>query len=101
MNSLTFKIPDYNLGDDVKPTICFVTMCKNEEHCIIDTLESVYRYIDAWVVQDTGSTDSTCKIVSDFFEEKGISGELYCEEWKGFGYNKTKEMEENLIKDYV
>jgi hypothetical protein len=22
-----------------KPTICFATMCKNEEHCIRDTLE--------------------------------------------------------------
>ena len=25
-----------------KHTICFATMCKNEEHCIRDTLESVY-----------------------------------------------------------
>jgi len=26
-----------------KPTICFATMCKNEEHCIQETLESVYK----------------------------------------------------------
>ena len=76
-----------------KPTICFATMCKNEEHCIRDTLESVYKYIDTWVVHDTGSTDNTCKIVTEFFEEKGISGELYCEEWQGFDYNKTKMFE--------
>ena len=73
-----------------KPTICFATMCKNEEHCIKNTLESVYKYIDTWVVHDTGSTDNTCKIVTDFFEEKGISGELFVGEWKGFDYNKTQ-----------
>jgi len=85
-----------------KPTICFATMCKNEEHCIRDTLESVYKYIDTWVVHDTGSTDNTCKIVTEFFEEKGISGELYCEEWQGFDYNKTKMFERCYGKsDYV
>tara|TARA_Y100000816_G_C26106476_1_gene588211 strand:+ start:3899 stop:5125 length:1227 start_codon:yes stop_codon:yes gene_type:complete len=114
MCSLTFKIPHNNseelsienkkeeLIKYVKPTLCFATMCKNEEHCIRETLESIYKYIDTWVVHDTGSTDRTCKIVSDFFEEKGISGELYCEEWKGFDYNKTKMFERCYNKcDYI
>jgi len=73
-----------------EPTICFATMCKNEEHCIRETLESVYKYIDYWVVCDTGSTDNTCKIVQDFFKEKNIPGELYIDEWQGFDINKTK-----------
>ena len=73
-----------------KKTICFATMCKNEEHCIKETLESIYKYIDTWVVHDTGSTDNTCKIVTDFFQEKGISGELFIDEWKGFDHNKTQ-----------
>ena len=72
-----------------KKTICFATMCKNEEHCIREALESVYKYITTWVVHDTGSTDNTCKIVRDFFEEKGIPGELFIDEWHGMGYNKT------------
>ena len=72
-----------------KKTICFATMCKNEEHCIEETLESVYKYIDTWVVHDTGSTDNTCQIVTDFFEKKGISGELFIDDWKGFDFNKT------------
>jgi branched-subunit amino acid transport protein AzlD len=85
-----------------KQTICFATMCKNEEHCIRDTLESVYKYIDTWVVHDTGSTDNTCKIVTEFFEEKGISGELYYEQWKSFDYNKTKMFERCYGKsDYI
>jgi hypothetical protein len=85
-----------------RPTIVFATMCKNEEHCIRDTLESVYKYIDTWVVHDTGSTDNTCNIITDFFKEKGIPGELYCEEWKGFDYNKTKMFEKCYKKsDYI
>ena len=62
MSSITLKIDesDYNNSSGnvdientkediikyVKPTLCFATMCKNEEHCIIETLESVYKYID-------------------------------------------------------
>jgi hypothetical protein len=71
------------------PTICFITMCKNEEHCIKTTLESVYKYIDYWIVCDTGSQDNTCNIVKNFFKEKNIPGELFVDEWKGFDKNKT------------
>lgn len=63
-------------------TICFATMCKNEEHCIKETLESIYKYIDTSVVCDTGSTDKTCEIVKDFFKEKNIKGELFIDELK-------------------
>lgn len=73
-----------------KPTICFATMCKNEEHCIKETLESIYKYIDYWIVSDTGSTDNTCQIIQDFFREKNIPGELHHDEWVSFDSNKTK-----------
>lgn len=85
-----------------KKTICFATMCKNEAHCIRETLESVYKYIDTWVVHDTGSTDETCKIVEDFFKEKNIPGELFVGEWVGFDYNKTLLFERCYGKsDYI
>ena len=84
------------------PTICFATMCKNEEHCIQNTLESVYKHIDYWVVCDTGSTDRTCEIVKNFFEEKGIPGELHVDEWVNFDHNKTLMMKRAKDKaDYV
>jgi glycosyltransferase involved in cell wall biosynthesis len=84
------------------PTMCFATMCKNEEHCIKDTLESVYRYIDYWVVCDTGSTDRTKDIVREFFAEKGIPGELVEHEWIGFDHNKSLMMGAAYGKsDYV
>ena len=85
-----------------KPTICFATMCKNEEECIKDTLESVYKYIDYWIVCDTGSTDKTCEIVTEFFKEKNIPGELFHHEWIGFDVNKSKMYELCYKKtDYV
>jgi len=84
------------------PTMCFATMCKNEEHCIQNTLESVYKHIDYWIVCDTGSTDRTCEIVKNFFEEKGIPGELHVDNWVGFDHNKTLMMKRAKDKaDYV
>jgi glycosyltransferase involved in cell wall biosynthesis len=85
-----------------KPTLCFATMCKNEEHCIKDTLEGVYKFIDYWVVCDTGSTDRTVEIILEFFSEKKIPGELHVDEWVGFDHNKTLMMKRAKDKtDYV
>lgn len=62
---------------------------KNESHIIHESLESVYKYIDYWVISDTGSTDGTQEIIKKFFAEKGIPGELHQDEWKGFGHNRS------------
>ena len=87
---------------DKKPTIVFATMCKNEEHCIQKTLESVYKSIDYWIVCDTGSTDRTCDIVRDFFKEKNIPGELFVDKWEGFDKNKCLMMARAKDKaDYI
>ena len=87
---------------DNSVSICFVTMCKNEEHCIKNTLESVYKHIDYWIVCDTGSNDKTCEIVTEFFKEKNIPGELFVDEWKGFDKNKSLMFERAYNKtDYV
>lgn len=62
---------------------------KNESHIIHECLNSIYKYVDYWVVSDTGSTDGTQDIIKNFFKEKGIPGELHQDEWKGFGHNRT------------
>jgi glycosyltransferase involved in cell wall biosynthesis len=97
------KIEQGEQGEEkTKKTISFITMCKNEEHCILKTLESVYSFIDYWIVCDTGSTDRTCEIVTEFFKEKNIPGELFIDEWKGFDKNKTLMFERAYNKtDYV
>ena len=45
---------------------------------IESTLENLCFYIpfDYWVICDTGSSDNTQFIIRDFFQNKGISGEL-------------------------
>jgi len=62
---------------------------KNESHIILECLNSAYKYIDYWVICDTGSTDNTKEIITNFFKEKGIPGEIHDHEWKNFGHNRT------------
>ena len=73
-----------------KCKIVMTAMFKNEASVTKKMLESCYKYIDFWVVQDNGSTDGTDKIVKDFFAEKNIPGHYYQVEegWVGFGWNR-------------
>ena len=73
----------------MKPKITLCMIVKNETHIIHECLESVAPYIDYWVISDTGSTDGTQELITKFFEEKGIPGELHQDEWKGFGHNRS------------
>jgi glycosyltransferase involved in cell wall biosynthesis len=85
-----------------RPTICLALICKDEESCIENALESVYRNIDYWVICDTGSTDRTKEIIKNFFDEKGIPGELHEDEWIAFDKNKTLMMQRAFNKaDYI
>jgi glycosyltransferase involved in cell wall biosynthesis len=64
---------------------------KNESHIINNTLEKLCNKIkfDYWVICDTGSTDNTPEIITNFFLKKNIKGELYCDAWKNFAHNRT------------
>jgi len=69
-------------------TLCMIV--KNETKMLKECLDSVYKYIDYWVINDNGSTDGTQQFVKDYFAEKGIPGELNEVEWKGFGETRTE-----------
>ena len=71
-------------------TVCLSMIVKNETHIIHECLESVYKYIDYWVIVDTGSTDGTQELIKQFFADKGIPGELHERPWLGFGHNRTE-----------
>ena len=71
------------------PTICFACVCKNEEKCILTALKSVIDFIDYYIIVDTGSTDNTIQVITDFFKNTKIKGEIHTDEWKNFGHNKT------------
>jgi len=74
----------------MKPTITLCMIVKNETHVILRCLESVYKYIDRYDITDTGSTDGTQDMIRDFFAKKGIPGEIYQSDWKGFGDHAGK-----------
>jgi tetratricopeptide (TPR) repeat protein len=89
---------------ETKPTICLNMIVKNEEHIIVSTLQNLCSYIkfDYWVISDTGSTDNTKQLIIDFFNEQNIPGELKCDEWKDFGYNRSTALEHAYNKtDYL
>lgn len=63
---------------------------KNESHIILECLNSISKYIDYWVIVDTGSTDNTKEIIQNFFKEKNIPGELHERPWMNFGHNRSE-----------
>ena len=71
-------------------TICLCMIVKNESNVILKCLDSISKYIEHWVICDTGSTDGTQDIIRNYFKDKKIDGELHETKWKDFGYNRTE-----------
>uniref|UniRef100_A0A6C0DTS7 Uncharacterized protein n=1 Tax=viral metagenome TaxID=1070528 RepID=A0A6C0DTS7_9ZZZZ len=85
-------------------TICLNMIVKDEEHVIGQTLENLVKHItfSYWVICDTGSTDKTREIITDFFKSKNIPGELLQHEWRDFGHNRTLALQGAYKKaDYI
>ena len=87
-----------------KPKILLNMIVKNESHIILEALTSVYKYLSYYVINDTGSTDNTKEIIKEFFDSKGIPGEIVEHEfrtckchgpeykkydWFHYGWNRT------------
>lgn len=72
-------------------SICLNMIVKNESAIIRSTLENLTTYVKFayWIICDTGSTDGTQDIIKNFFKEKNIPGELFQDEWKDFGHNRS------------
>ena len=101
-NSNNSKNSNNSNTNNIKKTICLNMIVKNEAHIITETLTNIYKYIDYWVISDTGSTDGTQDIITNFFKEKGIEGELVNHEWKNFGHNRSLALAAAYNKsDYV
>ena len=85
-------------------TICLNMIVKDESHIIMKTLNNLCNYIkfDYWVIVDTGSTDNTKEIITNFFKEKNIPGELHETAWQDFGFNRTDALNSAFNKaDYL
>jgi hypothetical protein len=51
---------------------------KDESHIIVETLKNVVEKIPitSWCISDTGFTDGTQELITEFFKSAGISGEI-------------------------
>ena len=62
---------------------------KNESKIIEETIDNISKYIDYWIISDTGSTDNTIELIKNKFIKLGIPGEIFCDKWEDFGTNRT------------
>ena len=87
LNSL-FNLPNLPTPK-VGVSLCLNMIVRNESKIITRLLTSVLPIIDTYVICDTGSTDDTVSIIKDFFNSRGIQGEVITEPFKNFGYNRS------------
>ena len=94
------KIIKQQKKEDLKKpqTICLNMIVKNEAHIIEELFSSISKYIDYYVISDTGSTDGTQQKIVEYFDKIGIKGEVVQNTWVcpskeinyfDFGYNRT------------
>ena len=100
--SPNFYIKENNIMNNKKIKIVMISMFKNESKTIGRMLESCYKYIDYWILQDNGSTDGTPDVVREFFKDKDIPGFIYEVEegWVGFGWNRNHLLQKCLNTDH-
>lgn len=85
-------------------TICLNMIVKNEAAIIAQTLDNILEHIpiDYWVIADTGSTDDTVAIITDFFYKRGIAGQIVQHAWQDFGHNRQLALDAAQgLSDYV
>lgn len=85
-------------------TICLNMIVKDEAHVIEETLKNILKYIQLsyYVISDTGSSDNTVEIIENFFLRHNIKGEIFHDQWKDFGHNRSLALDHAYNKsDYI
>lgn len=85
----SISYPSLTTTISLTPKLCLNMIVKNESRVIIRLLQSVCNIIDYYCICDTGSTDNTKELITQFFQEKGIPGKIIEEPFKDFGYNRS------------
>ena len=62
---------------------------KNESKIITRLLDSLANIIDCYCICDTGSTDNTRQIITEYFDSRNIPGTVIFEPFKNFEHNRT------------
>ena len=74
-----------------RQTVCLCMIVKNEHHILRRCLDSVRGLIDTWLIVDTGSTDGTQQLATEYFHD--LPGELVERPWRNFGHNRTESLQ--------
>uniref|UniRef100_A0A6C0AQD8 Glycosyltransferase 2-like domain-containing protein n=1 Tax=viral metagenome TaxID=1070528 RepID=A0A6C0AQD8_9ZZZZ len=84
------------------PTLCLNMIVKNESKIITRLFDSVSSIIDCYCICDTGSTDNTVELITNYFKEKNIPGKVVVEPFKNFCHNRNFALNAcNSMSDYV
>jgi tetratricopeptide (TPR) repeat protein len=82
--------------------ICLNMIVKNESKIILRLLESVISIIDCYCICDTGSSDNTIELITNYFNEKNISGIIFNEPFINFEYNRNIALQKCIdMSDYI
>jgi glycosyltransferase involved in cell wall biosynthesis len=69
-------------------TICLNMIVRNEAATIRRCLASVRRFVDTWVIVDTGSIDGTQEVIEHALGD--LPGALFERPWRDFGSNRSE-----------
>lgn len=72
------------------PKICLNMIVKNESKIITRLFDSVLPIIDTYCICDTGSTDNTIDLITNYFNNHNIPGKIIQVPFQDFAYNRTK-----------
>jgi len=84
------------------PTLCLNMIVKNESKIITRLLDSVSNFIDCYCICDTGSTDNTTELITEYFDSKNITGKIVFEPFKDFAHNRNFSLQSCIgMSDYI
>ena len=84
------------------PTLCLNMIVKNESKIITRLFDSVSSIIDCYCICDTGSTDNTVSLITEYFAARNIPGKVVVEPFKNFCHNRNFALQSCLgMSDYV
>lgn len=84
-------------------TIVLTMLTKNEEHRVLDALESAKGLFDKVLIHDSGSTDETRSVIEKWCWKNGISEFRFIDtEWQGFAAARNALLEDGRkMADYM
>ena len=99
---MELNIKELSIHKERIPTLCLNMIVKNESKILTRMFDAVVDIIDCYCICDTGSTDNTIQIITDYFAAKEITGKIISEPFKNFAHNRNVALQGcRGMSDYV